>query len=152
MIAFAIYFPPLRQGRCRFCDRGVEYDDLVQIGSLGMIKAVKSYCPEYGCVFSTYAVPLIIGEIRRYLRDDGMIKVSRGVKRLGIHAMKRFVYGIIDGLNGAEYAFAAIGIAAIATFVGFVRAGGCARGDGCASGDTVFEGYIYFDGGVSTRV
>ena len=73
----------------RFCDRGVEYDDLVQIGSLGMIKAVKSYSEGFGCVFSTYAVPLIIGEIRRYLRDDGMIKVSRGVKRLGVHAMKQ---------------------------------------------------------------
>lgn len=73
----------------RFCDRGVEYEDLVQIGTLGMIKAVKSYSEEFGCVFSTYAVPLIIGEIRRYLRDDGMIKVSRNVKRLGIHAMKQ---------------------------------------------------------------
>ncbi len=73
----------------RFYDRGVEYDDLVQIGTLGMIKAVKSYKSEFGCVFSTYAVPLIIGEIRRYLRDDGMIKVSRGIKRLGMHAMKQ---------------------------------------------------------------
>lgn len=78
----------------RFLDRGVEYDDLMQIGSLGMIKAIKSYSPDYGTVFSTYAVPLIIGEIRRYLRDDGAVKVSRGVKRLGVHAMKekeRFV-------------------------------------------------------------
>lgn len=73
----------------RFADRGVEYEDLLQIGSLGMIKAVKSYSEEFGCVFSTYAVPLIIGEIRRYLRDDGMIKVSRSVKRLGVHAMKQ---------------------------------------------------------------
>lgn len=73
----------------RFFDRGVEYDDLVQIGALGMIKAVKSYKCEFGCVFSTYAVPLIIGEIRRYLRDDGMIKVSRSIKRLGTHAMKQ---------------------------------------------------------------
>lgn len=73
----------------RFCDRGVEYEDLVQIGALGMIKAIRSYRPEYGCVFSTYAVPLIIGEIRRFLRDDGMIKVSRGVKQLGVHAMKQ---------------------------------------------------------------
>ena len=73
----------------RFLDRGVEYDDLMQIGTLGMIKAIKSYSQDFGTVFSTYAVPLIIGEIRRYLRDDGAIKVSRGVKRLGVHAMKQ---------------------------------------------------------------
>ena len=73
----------------RFLDRGVEYDDLMQIGTLGMIKAIKSYSQGFGTVFSTYAVPLIIGEIRRYLRDDGAIKVSRGVKRLGVHAMKQ---------------------------------------------------------------
>lgn len=73
----------------RFYDRGVEYDDLMQIGTMGMIKAVKSYSQQFGTVFSTYAVPLIIGEIRRYLRDDGIIKVSRGVKKLGVHAMKQ---------------------------------------------------------------
>lgn len=73
----------------RFYDRGVEYDDLIQIGTLGMIKAIKSYSPQFQTVFSTYAVPLIIGEIRRYLRDDGAVKVSRNVKKLGVHAMKQ---------------------------------------------------------------
>ncbi|MBO4868158.1 MAG: sigma-70 family RNA polymerase sigma factor [Clostridia bacterium] len=73
----------------RFADRGVEYEDLVQIGAIGMIKAVKSYEPGFGTVFSTYAVPLIIGEIRRFLRDDGMIKVSRTTKRTAQNAMKQ---------------------------------------------------------------
>ncbi len=73
----------------RFADRGVEYEDLVQIGAVGMIKAVKSYEASYGTVFSTYAVPLIIGEIRRFLRDDGIIKVSRTVKRTAQNAMRQ---------------------------------------------------------------
>lgn len=73
----------------RFADRGVEYEDLVQIGAIGMIKAVKSYEPSFGTVFSTYAVPLIIGEIRRFLRDDGIIKISRTTKRIAQNAMKQ---------------------------------------------------------------
>ena len=73
----------------RFADRGVEYDDLIQIGTLGMIKAVRSYSSEFNTVFSTYAVPLIIGEIRRFLRDDGIIKVSRTAKRTAQNAMKQ---------------------------------------------------------------
>ena len=64
----------------RFLDRGVEYDDLVQIGSIGLVRAARAFSFDYGCLFSTYAVPLIIGEIKRYLRDDGTIKVSRQIK------------------------------------------------------------------------
>ena len=67
----------------RFCDRGVELDDLMQIGSIGMIKAIRSFDLSRGNCFSTYAVPLIFGEIRRHLRDEGPIKVSRQYKRLG---------------------------------------------------------------------
>lgn len=73
----------------RFADRGVEYEDLVQIGTMGMIKAVKSYSPDFNTVFSTYAVPLIIGEIRRFLRDDGIIKIGRVTKRAAQNAMKQ---------------------------------------------------------------
>lgn len=73
----------------RFLDRGVEYDDLLQLASIGMIKAVRSFDFSYNTAFSTYAVPLIIGEIRRFLRDDGIIKVSRNIKRLGADAMKK---------------------------------------------------------------
>ncbi len=72
----------------RFRDRGLEYEDLVQIGTIGMLKAIRSFDLERGTVFSTYAVPLIIGEIRRYLRDDGIIKVSRSYKRLGVQLLK----------------------------------------------------------------
>ena len=68
---------------CRFRGRGTDYDDLVQIGSIGLLKAIRSFDLSRGFAFSTYAVPLIIGEIRRFLRDDGVIKVSRGQKRIG---------------------------------------------------------------------
>lgn len=67
----------------RFRSRGVEYEDLLQIGSIGMLKAIRSFDTERGTQFSTYAVPLIIGEIRRYLRDDGPLKVGRRMKKLG---------------------------------------------------------------------
>lgn len=67
----------------RFIGRGCEFDDLVQIGTIGMLRAIRTFELDRGTAFSTYAVPLIIGEIRRHLRDDGIIKVGRGVKRLG---------------------------------------------------------------------
>lgn len=73
----------------RFRDRGVEYEDLVQLAAIGMLKAIKSFDFSYNTAFSTYAVPLIIGEIRRFLRDDGIIKVSRGTKRIGNDAMRK---------------------------------------------------------------
>jgi len=68
---------------CRFRGRGVEYEDLVQIGSIGMLKAIRSFDVNRGTAFSTYAVPLIVGEIRRFLRDDGPLKVGRRQKQLG---------------------------------------------------------------------
>lgn len=71
----------------RFLGRGAEIDDLIQIGSIGMIKAARSFDFTYNTEFSTYAVPLIIGEIRRFLRDDGQIKVSRSIKRTGVTIM-----------------------------------------------------------------
>ncbi len=64
----------------RYYGRGVEGEDLYQLGCLGFLKAVRGYDPAYGTQFSTYAVPKIAGEIRRFLRDDGPVKVSRGVK------------------------------------------------------------------------
>ena len=64
----------------RFLGRGVEMEDLVQIGSIGLLKAVDHFDCSYEVKFSTYAVPMIIGEIRRYLRDDGILKVSRSLK------------------------------------------------------------------------
>ena len=64
----------------RYFGRGVEPDDLYQLGCLGFLKAIDGFDESYGTRFSTYAVPKISGEIRRFLRDDGMVKVSRGVK------------------------------------------------------------------------
>ncbi len=64
----------------RFLGRGAEADDLYQLGCLGFLKAVEGFDTAYGTQFSTYAVPKIAGEIRRFLRDDGAVKVSRGLK------------------------------------------------------------------------
>ena len=64
----------------RFMGRGAEPDDLYQLGCLGFLKAVEGFDTQYGTQFSTYAVPKIAGEIRRFLRDDGAVKVSRGLK------------------------------------------------------------------------
>ena len=66
----------------KYLNRGTEYDDLYQIGSMGLVKAIKNFDSSYGVRFSTYAVPMIAGEIKRFLRDDGMIKVSRTLKEL----------------------------------------------------------------------
>jgi len=64
----------------RFMGRGVEPDDLYQLGCLGFLKAIEGFDTEFGTQFSTYAVPKIAGEIRRFLRDDGAVKVSRSIK------------------------------------------------------------------------
>lgn len=64
----------------RFMTRGVETEDLFQLGSVGLLKAIDRFDPDYGVCFSTYAVPLIMGEIQRFLRDDGIIKISRNIK------------------------------------------------------------------------
>lgn len=64
----------------RFLNRGYEKDDLYQIGCIGLIKAVRKYDASFNTQFSTYAVPLIMGEIKRFLRDDGLVKISRSLK------------------------------------------------------------------------
>ena len=68
----------------RYYGRGVEPEDLYQLGCIGFLKAVQGFDPDYGTQFSTYAVPKIAGEIRRFLRDDGAVKVSRSLKERGI--------------------------------------------------------------------
>ena len=73
----------------RFVDRGVDFDDLMQIGMIGMIKAIRGFNFEYYTALTTYAVPLIYGEIKRFLRDDGLIKVSREAKTNALH-IRRF--------------------------------------------------------------
>ncbi len=66
----------------KFLNRGYEYEDIFQIGSMGLVKAVKNFDPNFNVKFSTYAVPMIMGEIKRFIRDDGIIKVSRSVKNV----------------------------------------------------------------------
>ena len=68
----------------RFCGRGIEYDDLYQAGCMGLVKAADAFDDSRGLMFSTYAVPVIMGEVRRLFRDGGAVKVSRSVKELGI--------------------------------------------------------------------
>ena len=64
----------------RYLNKGVEYDDLFQLASMGLLKAIAGFDESYGVRFSTYAVPMISGEIKRFMRDDGSIKVSRAIK------------------------------------------------------------------------
>ena len=78
----------VRSVAVKFRDRGTEMEDLLQIGTLGMLKAINSFDLTRGTAFSTYAVPLIVGEIRRHLRDDGLIRVSRGTRHLGVQLMR----------------------------------------------------------------
>ena len=72
----------VRSVAARFSGRGYDREELFSVGQTGLLKAIRSFDPARGCTFSTYAVPLIFGEIRRFLRDDGPIKVSRESKRL----------------------------------------------------------------------
>ena len=74
----------------KFLNRGYDYEDIFQIGSIGLVKAINNSDLNYNVKFSTYAVPMIIGEVKRFLRDDGMIKVSRNIKSLArkIHYYK----------------------------------------------------------------
>lgn len=73
----------------RFLDRGADFEDLVQIGMMGLIKAIRGFDSSYDTALTTYAVPLIYGEIKRFLRDDGIIKVNRETKKNAMH-IKRF--------------------------------------------------------------
>ena len=80
----------------RFYNRGVEMEDLFQIGTIGLLKAIDKFDLNYDVKFSTYAVPMITGEIKRFLRDDGMIKVSRSIKELGFK-----VSAVRESLSGS---------------------------------------------------
>ena len=74
----------------RYLNKGVEYDDLYQLGCLGFLKAINNFDEAFNVKFSTYAVPMIAGEIKRFLRDDGSIKVSRAIKGLYFQIQKLF--------------------------------------------------------------
>lgn len=68
----------------RFCGRGYDMDDIVQIGTIGLIKAIDKFDLNQPVMLSTYAFPMISGEVKRFLRDDGMIKISRSIKENGL--------------------------------------------------------------------
>lgn len=74
----------------RYLNKGIEYDDLYQLGCLGFIKAIYNFSETFNTKFSTYVVPMVIGEIKRFMRDDGAIKVSRAIKTQNIK-INRFV-------------------------------------------------------------
>lgn len=72
----------------RYMNKGIDYEDLYQLGSLGFLKAINNFDPAFNVKFSTYAVPMISGEIKRYLRDNGILKVSRATKTLSVKINK----------------------------------------------------------------
>ena len=74
----------------RYLNKGVEYEDLFQLGALGFVKAINNYDASFNVKFTTYAVPMIAGEIKRFLRDDGTLKVSRSIKYMAIE-VKNFI-------------------------------------------------------------
>jgi RNA polymerase sporulation-specific sigma factor len=80
----------------RFKNKGVDYDDLFQLGSIGLLKAINNFDEKFNVKFSTYAVPMIIGEIKRFMRDDGEIKVSRLIKVQAIKISKYIEKRLID--------------------------------------------------------
>lgn len=95
----------------RFRDRGVDFEELVGAGSLGLVKAINSFDPSRGCAFSTYATPLIFGEIRRFLRDDGIIRVSREQKKLAAALGRERERRLFDGeRTDIESIAAAVGV------------------------------------------
>ena len=77
-------YPLIKSIVKRYLRKGMEYEDLYQLGCVGFLKAISNFKPEFGVKFSTYAVPMIAGEIKRFLRDDGEIKISRSIKQLSI--------------------------------------------------------------------
>ena len=74
----------------RYLNKGIDYDDLYQLGAMGFVKAINNYDSSFNVKFTTYAVPMIAGEIKRFLRDDGTIKVSRSIKHMAIE-IKNFI-------------------------------------------------------------
>lgn len=83
-------YPLIKSVIKRYKNKGIDYDDLFQLGCVGFVKAINNFNTSFGVKFSTYAVPMIAGEVKRFLRDDGSIKVSRALKSLAIQ-IKKFV-------------------------------------------------------------
>ncbi len=81
-------YPLVKSVIRRYRNKGVDYDDLFQLGCVGFVKAINNFDSNFGVKFSTYAVPMIAGEVKRFLRDDGSVKVSRAMKSLSIQIKK----------------------------------------------------------------
>lgn len=81
-------YPLIKSVLKRYVNKGVDYDDLYQIGVIGFLKAINNFDTSYNVKFSTYAVPMVSGEIKRYMRDDGIIKISRSLKTLSLKVKK----------------------------------------------------------------
>lgn len=92
-------YPLIKSIIKRFLNKGVEYDDLYQLGCVGFLKAINNFNEEYNVKFSTYCVPMVIGEIKRFMRDDGIVKVSRSLKTLNSNVNK-FVNNYKNDNNG----------------------------------------------------
>ena len=84
----------------RFVGRGIEYDDLYQAGCIGLIKATDAFEEERGLMFSTYAVPVIMGEVRRLFRDGGAVKVSRSLKELSLKVTRQSLHSKTGQFRG----------------------------------------------------
>ncbi len=97
-IIFSNNAPLLKSIVRRFIGKGVEYEDLYQIACIGFLKAVNNFDESFNVKFSTYTVPMVVGEIKRYMRDNGSIKVSRAIKAFAIK-LNRFIdnYQTVNG-------------------------------------------------------
>ncbi len=90
-IIFTTNTPLIKSIVRRFCNKGIEYDDLYQIACIGFLKAINNFDESFGVKFSTYTVPMVIGEIKRFMRDNGAIKVSRTLKILA-NKINKYVF------------------------------------------------------------
>ena len=150
----------------RFQDRGYETEELFQIGTEGLIKAVERFDPGKGFAFSTYAVPMIMGEIRRFLRDDGMVHIGRRVKQNAGMIMeyrercqkegreeptiseieretglsKEDILNAMEAPFGWESLSAPVGAGGV--FGGGVGSGVCGEAEGLVLGDTIADGAV----------
>ncbi|MBQ8749853.1 MAG: sigma-70 family RNA polymerase sigma factor [Clostridia bacterium] len=92
-------YPLIKSIVKRFLNKGIEYDDLYQLGCVGFLKAINNFNEQFNVKFSTYCVPMVIGEIKRFMRDDGIVKVSRTLKTLNFH-INKFVNNYKNENNG----------------------------------------------------
>ncbi len=96
-------YPLVKSVIKRYTQKGVEYEDLFQLGCVGFVKAINNFNPKFNVQFSTYAVPMIAGEVKRFLRDDGVVKVSRAIKSQ-FHQIKSYINSCVESPSISEIA------------------------------------------------